>query len=372
VPDWDYDGTRILGHIGYDVYVWDARTGRQLYKLVGHRERIDSLQFSPDGAYALSSSWLGCGEVCSYHLPQFQSKDTSTRLWDLRSGKEIWRLEGQIAGKFSPDGKRLLTFSMPEDQVGKAGLAMWDVASGRKLFAFMPDQWQETVAFSPDGRTFFCLGRPAHIYDSETGREIGQIPRVDSFNFYGRDGSLAVSVSNVLQIWDSTGHLTRQIPFVHERFGGFYPAWSQDGTRVVGDAVVQDAHWNTPPACRIRVWNVDSGDSVAVPNCPLGAGAQMISPDGKRFLLLWNGYWESGKFVKQPLKMGMWDLDSGKELWEIPSSPGLLGFSPDGNTVLVLEGLQRATGGQPDLHFSVYSSDSGRQIVTLDLQGKLN
>ena len=27
---WDYDGKRILGHIGYDICLWDATTGKLL------------------------------------------------------------------------------------------------------------------------------------------------------------------------------------------------------------------------------------------------------------------------------------------------------------------------------------------------------
>src|SRR5678816_3630324 len=53
--DWDYDGKKILGHIEVDVYLWNARTARLLHKFVGHRERIRSVQFSPDGKYALTA-----------------------------------------------------------------------------------------------------------------------------------------------------------------------------------------------------------------------------------------------------------------------------------------------------------------------------
>jgi WD40 repeat protein len=49
LPDWDFDGERILGHIGHDVYLWDAHTGRVLQKFVGHGDRIDTARFSPDG-----------------------------------------------------------------------------------------------------------------------------------------------------------------------------------------------------------------------------------------------------------------------------------------------------------------------------------
>ena len=51
-PAWDYDGKRILGHVGQTVILWDAATGKLLQKLPGHKERIFAVRFSPDGVHA--------------------------------------------------------------------------------------------------------------------------------------------------------------------------------------------------------------------------------------------------------------------------------------------------------------------------------
>src|SRR6185369_5496689 len=67
---WDYDGTRILGHIGYDICLWDATTGKLLHKMKEHKERIQAVQFSPDGHHAISSSWMDPGPI------MYKSKDT--------------------------------------------------------------------------------------------------------------------------------------------------------------------------------------------------------------------------------------------------------------------------------------------------------
>jgi len=50
---WDYDGERILGHLGYDICLWDATTGKLLHRMKEHQEYIHAVQFSPDGHYAL-------------------------------------------------------------------------------------------------------------------------------------------------------------------------------------------------------------------------------------------------------------------------------------------------------------------------------
>jgi WD40 repeat protein len=364
--DWDYDGFRILGHIGNDVYVWDAETGHVLQRFVGHRERIDSVRFSPGGEYALSSSWIGGGPVCSLHLPQFHSKDTSVRLWDLRSGREIWRLEGQIAGNFSPDGKHLLTFSLlnatDPDCGGADTVVMWDVVSGRRLFSVRnPGKLAGTSAFSPDGRSFLCLdGQSAILYDASNGREIHRIPRADSFSFGDRDASLAVSIPKWFEIWDSmTGELKRQVPVVNGVHWTGGASWSQDAGRIV--AVVDGrSSASMESTCRINTWNVDSGETVQRFTCDPDANyfkSVLLSPDGRRLLISWGGgSVEHNRYITPELDL--FDLDSGKKLMQTRNPGVLLGFSPDGETFLV--------GGQA---FVVYSSANGEPLFTNDLLG---
>ena len=54
-PTWDYDGDRILGHVGQKVILWDTTTGKVLQKFQGHEERLFAVRFSPDGIHAISS-----------------------------------------------------------------------------------------------------------------------------------------------------------------------------------------------------------------------------------------------------------------------------------------------------------------------------
>ena len=96
-------------------------------------------------------------------------------------------------------------------------------------------------------------------------------------------------------------------------------------------------------------------------------GAQMMSPDGARFLMTWNEKGDPGPLMNAPLKIGMWNVNTGEQLWEITSPSSLLGFSPDGKTFLTLDGLHRSTGAQPNMHFTIYNSDSGEAMLTRDL-----
>src|SRR5205085_444514 len=62
------------------IHIWATATGKDVHTLVGHKERVTSASFSPDGK--LLASWASDG----------------IRLWNLTDGKEVYR----IATRASP------------------------------------------------------------------------------------------------------------------------------------------------------------------------------------------------------------------------------------------------------------------------------
>jgi WD40 repeat protein len=67
--------TLVIGYAPYDVILWNARTGEKRKLLKGHDNWVVSLAFSADSKRLLS----GAG-------------DSTARLWDLDTGKEIGRI----------------------------------------------------------------------------------------------------------------------------------------------------------------------------------------------------------------------------------------------------------------------------------------
>jgi WD40 repeat protein len=93
--------------------IWNVGTGRLEHVLVGHRDRLTSARFSPDGALVVTAS-----------------ADHDARVWDARTGHKRVLLRGHGAivqdAAFSSDGRWIVTAGP-----GTAGL--WEARTGRLL-----------------------------------------------------------------------------------------------------------------------------------------------------------------------------------------------------------------------------------------------
>jgi eukaryotic-like serine/threonine-protein kinase len=120
-----YDGT---------VNVWEAKTGREMLTIKGHKGALMSAAFSPDGSRLASSG-----------------VDGTVKIWDAATGRETLTLHGHTgvvrSVVFSPEGSRLASASA--DRTVK----VWDATTGQETLTLKGHIGAVTsVAFSPDGQ----------------------------------------------------------------------------------------------------------------------------------------------------------------------------------------------------------------------------
>ena len=173
------DGTKLAsGSVDKTVKLWDISTGKNMSTLTGHTDMVESIAFSPDGTKLASGS-----------------QDETVRLWDVSTGANI-NILGKIdntsaavqmlqifSGRgpsstqrkspvtsvaFSPDGTKLAS--------GELGgmVKLWDVSSGENINTFHgPRGLSTSVAFSPDG-TKLASGsdNTVELWEVETGKHI--------------------------------------------------------------------------------------------------------------------------------------------------------------------------------------------------------
>ncbi len=117
-----------------DIAVWKIHDGTHFETLKGHSAFVRSLQITPDGLTAISSS-----------------DDGTIKLWDLKTYSCVGTLEGhQNAVKsiaLSPDGSVIVSAGWSDDTV-----RLWDFKSGQcREVINLAGPSPSSVAYSPDG-----------------------------------------------------------------------------------------------------------------------------------------------------------------------------------------------------------------------------
>jgi WD40 repeat protein len=123
----------------------DLESGKVLRRFDRHRQYVRDAAVSPDGRLGLSCSGPG-GDACGGHW----ASDCSLRLWDLKTGVELYRWEQgtwtRWACCFTPDSKWAVSAS------NDGSVSAFDVSTGRQVARIEAPERIVGVAVSPDGK----------------------------------------------------------------------------------------------------------------------------------------------------------------------------------------------------------------------------
>jgi WD40 repeat protein/tRNA A-37 threonylcarbamoyl transferase component Bud32 len=136
------------------IKIWDVPAGQPVVELRGHKGRVRSVVFTPDGRLLVSASndgtvklWdVATGKAirtltghtnavvsvtCSAdgHFLASASQDQTVKVWEMASGRELLTLRGHLGhvhgAVFRPDGKQL---AVPSGDSGKGEIKLWDLS----------------------------------------------------------------------------------------------------------------------------------------------------------------------------------------------------------------------------------------------------
>ena len=247
-----------------NILLWDVKSGKEVRRINGHESVINSLVFSPDGTMLLSCS-----------------SDMTIKLWNIETGKQVRSFEGhrtQVKSiAFSPDGKSFVSVSL-------SGMRLWNINSGEMIHSFDDHNGSYDVAFSPDGK-YIVSGvgvdseNRIELWDAETFKSLKYFDGHKSIIYclsFSPDGKYVLSGSEdkTLKLWNvKTGKKVRT-------FSGMLSGHKEEvkcaDFSPDGKFIVSGSYDET-----VKVWKTDSGDNIGTYNVHShGVTSIASSPDG--------------------------------------------------------------------------------------------
>jgi WD40 repeat protein len=234
---------RLLAAVGDDhlVRVFDAETGKLVYRWASHVDWVRASVFRPDGSVLATSG--ADRRICLWNVaagsrPRYLSEPLQVvytlayspngrilaaagyadKIWvfDADQGKLLRELAAPgsdiRAISFSPDGARMAA-------AGRSGtLRIWDTNSGQQMSDVKISSRRIcALAYSPDGKYLAAAGqqRIVRLLDAMSGKPVADLPErsgeVLTLCFCGPDVLASGGSGNEIHLWDIASRQERSV-----------------------------------------------------------------------------------------------------------------------------------------------------------------
>ena len=301
------DGTRFAVATGAGIWIYDAKTYREISLLTGHTGVVRTVAFSPDGKTLASGA-----------------NDRTIKLWNTETGDVVTcsghRRDVESVA-FSPDGKMIV--SGAEDST----VRLWNTENGQNLATFEGHALRVfSVAFSSDGKTVVsgAEDNTIKLWDVETKQNIATLTghtKVVLSVAFSPDGKILASGSqdDTVKLWHV--ETSQNLHTFKHRERVFSVAFSPDGKVVAGGSYRG-----------IKLWNIETGEEVSLKDGTTSrSGSIAFSPDGATLASA-----SVDRFGGTRGTVTLWDIETGKDLATLRGHTERIpavAFSPDGTTI---------------------------------------
>jgi WD40 repeat protein len=316
----------VSGSADSSVKIWDLETGRELWTLPEHEAAVKSVAYSPDGRRVLSGG-----------------ADYTIRLWDVETGEELKSSTGHSnvinSVAYSPDGKFAVSGSA--DRTVK----IWNMENHRTVQTLYGHSlWVNAVCYSPDGRAIASASRDGtvRLWNAETGEPLRTLSGHHSEVFavqFSPDGRHAASGASdgAIIFWDPESGRKERTLTGHE---GVIRSlvFSPDGRYLASASSVDST---------IRIWDAGTGRQIRSFGVA-GVESLSYSPDGRHIA--------SGSMDNA---VRLWDAETGAEILTLAGRSSWardLAYSPDGRHIAM---------GSTDRTVQIWETGTGRETLTL-------
>jgi WD40 repeat protein len=297
-----------------------CRSGQRLSDLRLGRD----LRQSSIGARGTSNIAARLFFICNGRFLVSAAWDGTSRLWDPVSSKQLLRSFNHIVVSFGRDDRQAIVWEGRE-------FGLWELTVDQECRTLhhgsignrtpRPDGWVNTVDFSPDGRWLVsAAAADVCLWDVNNGAEAARLPGGYSHAwFHPQRDELLISNSAGIErrrlaasVNGTIGHESPELLVSNSsRNKGTFCCWSHDGRWLAFRPADQET---------ITVQSVDDSSKRYTLGPHTSIRHVALSADGR---WLASSPWQ-GSEIK------VWEVQTGKVVWEQPCSSGFATFNPDG------------------------------------------